>query len=89
LLERTEQADPVDRKQLDKLSKPQIELLSYLANGMSNLEIAKARGISVNTVKDQVATVIQKLEVSNRTQAALFAVKNNIHSQIADARPAG
>ena len=89
LLERAEQADPVDRKQLDKLSKPQIELLSYLANGMSNLEIARARGISVNTVKDQVATVIQKLEVSNRTQAALFAVKNNIHSQIADARPAG
>jgi len=68
-----------DEKQLDRLSKSQVELLSYLARGMSNLEIAKARGISVNTVKAQVATVIQKLEVANRTQAALFAARNNIH----------
>jgi DNA-binding NarL/FixJ family response regulator len=80
--ERSEPAPAIDRRQLDRLSRPQIELLSYLADGLSNLEIAKARGISVNTVKDQVATVIAKLEVSNRTQAALFAVKNNIHSQM-------
>ncbi|NVN88143.1 MAG: response regulator transcription factor [Rhodopseudomonas sp.] len=67
-----------DEKQLDRLSKSQVELLAYLARGMSNLEIAKARGISVNTVKAQVATVIQKLDVANRTQAALFAARNNI-----------
>jgi DNA-binding CsgD family transcriptional regulator len=67
-----------DQKQLAKLTKSQIEILSYLADGMSNIEIAKARGISINTVKDQVATVIEKLDVSNRTQAALFAARNNI-----------
>ena len=62
---------------LDELTRPQIELLSYLANGMSNRQIAKERGMSINTVKSQVATVIQKLNVTNRTQAALFAVRNS------------
>ncbi|KIZ48039.1 LuxR C-terminal-related transcriptional regulator [Rhodopseudomonas sp. BAL398] len=77
-MERDRTGSDRDEKQLDKLSRPQIELLGYLARGMSNLEIAKARGISINTVKAQVATVIQKLDVANRTQAALFAARNNI-----------
>lgn len=70
------QAQPDDRI-LDDLTRPQIELLSYLASGMSNRQIAKERDMSINTVKSQVANVIQKLNVANRTQAALFAVRNS------------
>uniref|UniRef100_Q07I17 Transcriptional regulator, LuxR family n=1 Tax=Rhodopseudomonas palustris (strain BisA53) TaxID=316055 RepID=Q07I17_RHOP5 len=66
-----------DDRVIDDLTRPQIELLSYLANGLSNQQIAKERGMSINTVKSQVANVIQKLNVANRTQAALFAVRNS------------
>jgi len=65
-----------EERALDELTRPQIELLSYLANGLSNQQIAKERGMSVNTVKSQVANIIQKLNVTNRTQAALFAVRH-------------
>ena len=66
-----------DDRVIDDLTRPQIELLSYLANGLSNQQIAKERGMSINTVKSQVANIIQKLNVANRTQAALFAVRNS------------
>jgi len=67
-----------EQKLLGKLTKSQIHILSCLADGLSNNEIAKARGLSVNTVKEQVSIVIEKLGVSNRTQAALFAARNNV-----------
>lgn len=67
-----------DQKIIGKLTKSQLKILSCLADGMSNNDIAKTCGITVNTVKEQVSIVIDKLGVSNRTQAALFAVRNNI-----------
>jgi DNA-binding NarL/FixJ family response regulator len=70
-----------ERKQMDRLSKCQVEMLAYLAKGLTNQQIARARKMSVNTVKAQVATIIQKLEVKNRTQAALFAMKSDTHAQ--------
>jgi DNA-binding NarL/FixJ family response regulator len=67
-----------DRKKLDRLTSNQLQLLCHLAAGASNAEIAKARGVSLNTVKAQVAGVTRKLEFANRTQVALFAARNGI-----------
>ncbi|WP_234713335.1 LuxR C-terminal-related transcriptional regulator [Rhodopseudomonas sp. WA056] len=62
---------------LSELTPSQLELLPYLASGKSNRQIAKERDMSVFTVKSQVAGIIQKLNVANRTQAALFAMRNS------------
>ena len=62
---------------LHDLTPSQLELLPYLASGKSNRQIAKERDMSVFTVKSQVAGIIQKLNVANRTQAALFAMRNS------------
>jgi DNA-binding CsgD family transcriptional regulator len=74
---RTDIGSPSERRLLEELTRPQIELLSYLAAGLTNDQIARQRKMSINTVKAQVAAVIQKLNVNNRTQAALFAARNS------------
>ncbi len=59
-------------KQLD-LSPRERDVLSYLAHGYTNAEIAQALGVSQNTVKTHIKNLFQKLDVSNRTQAAAEA----------------
>jgi DNA-binding NarL/FixJ family response regulator len=51
------------------------EVLSLLADGRSNREIARALQVSEKTVKAHVSAVLAKLGVSDRTQAALLAVR--------------
>ncbi|KPG00647.1 LuxR family transcriptional regulator [Rhodopseudomonas sp. AAP120] len=68
---------PREPQVLHELTPSQLELLPYLASGKSNRQIAKERDMSVFTVKSQVAGIIQKLNVTNRTQAALFAMRNS------------
>ena len=53
-------------------------VLNLLAEGNSNLEIAKKLNISVNTTKVHVCSILQKLSVDDRTQAAVKALKENI-----------
>lgn len=51
------------------------EVLTLLADGRSNREIARALGVSEKTVKTHVSAVLAKLGVADRTQAALLAVR--------------
>jgi DNA-binding NarL/FixJ family response regulator len=51
------------------------EVLTLLADGRSNREIARALGVSEKTVKSHVSAVLAKLGVADRTQAALLAVR--------------
>lgn len=51
------------------LSPRECEILALLASGQSNKELARALGISPNTVKTHVARVLEKLDVPNRVQA--------------------
>jgi len=54
------------------------EVLKHLANGLTNKEIAMSLGISYETVKEHVQHILRKIGVTDRTQAAVWAVRNNI-----------
>ncbi len=60
------------------LTKRESEVLKQLALGLSNKEIAQALSISYETVKEHVQHVLRKLGVSDRTQAAVWAVRNGL-----------
>jgi len=58
------------------LSPRELEILELICQGDSNKEIAQSLGISYQTVKNHVTAILHKLEVSDRTQAVLFALRN-------------
>ena len=60
------------------LTKREREILSLVAEGMSNREIAERLVLSPETVKSHVAAILEKLGVSDRTQAAIYAVRNGL-----------
>jgi DNA-binding NarL/FixJ family response regulator len=61
---------------LDALTSREREVLAEIAKGRSNREIARALTVSEKTVKAHVSSVLAKLGVQDRTQAALLAVRN-------------
>lgn len=68
----------VERDKIEFLTKRELEVLIQVANGMSNKEIALNLDISERTVKNHISNIFKKIDVSDRTQAAVFAIKNNI-----------
>lgn len=62
----------------NNLTAREIEVLDLIAEGMINKEIAKALFISEKTVKNHVSNIFRKLNVSDRTQAAIYAIKHNL-----------
>ena len=63
----------------DKLTRRELEVLRYLEKGCSNKEIARELSISTTTVRTHVSSILRKLGVSNRTQAAIAARQNNVN----------
>ncbi len=61
--------------QLQPLSTREMEILKCIARGQSNKEIAKALGISRQTVKNHMTSILRKLAVNDRTQAAVYALR--------------
>lgn len=59
-----------------KLSPREIEILDQVARGNSNKIIARKLGISDQTVKNHVSAILRKLEVNDRTEAVVFALRN-------------
>ncbi len=79
LVEGLEEKD--SNKELDKirqLTKREYEVLSLIAEGLSNKDIADKLFISEKTVKNHVSSIFKKLDVNDRIQAAIFAFKNDI-----------
>lgn len=68
----------VDKDKIDSLTKRELEVLIQVANGMFNKEIATSLDISERTVKNHISNIFKKIDVSDRTQAAVFAIKNDI-----------
>lgn len=65
-------------KKLVELTKREIQVLKLVAEGMFNRDIAERLEISERTVKNHIANIFKKIQVSDRTQAAVFAIKNNL-----------
>lgn len=62
------------------LTTRELEILNYIVAGMSNKEIASTLFISEKTVKNHITSLLRKLEVEDRTQAAVFAVSQGLFS---------
>lgn len=60
------------------LTQRESEVLRQLANGLTNKEIALALGISYETVKEHVQHILRKIGVTDRTQAAVWAVRKGL-----------
>lgn len=64
------------REAFSPLSPREMEILQCVTRGMSNKEIAYSLGISHQTVKNHMTAILQKLDVEDRTQAAVYALKH-------------
>ena len=60
------------------LSEREREVLKLLADGKDNAEIGRALFISQSTVKNHISNILMKLQVENRIQAAVYAVKSGL-----------
>jgi two-component system, NarL family, response regulator LiaR len=69
---------PTDSSIVDNLSERERDILRLLAGGMSNSDIAQHLFLSEGTVRNYVSSVLTKLGVSDRTQAAVLALKAGI-----------
>lgn len=78
LKKRLEDKNVSSKKYDDVLTRREIEVLKLLAEGLFNKEIAYTLNISEKTVKNHVSNIFKKINVSDRTQAAVYAIKNNL-----------
>jgi two-component system, NarL family, nitrate/nitrite response regulator NarL len=62
------------------LTEKELLVLRLVASGASNPEIAESLSISVNTVKSHLKNILEKLQLTNRTQAATYAIKRGLVS---------
>ena len=60
------------------LSTREIEVLRLIVRGLENAQIADALGISPRTAKNHVSSILTKLGVPNRIQAAVYAVRHDL-----------
>jgi NarL family two-component system response regulator LiaR len=68
----------VRRRLLDQLTPRELEVLAALAHGRANRQIARALAISEETVKAHVSSILAKLQLSDRTQAAIFGLQQRL-----------
>src|SRR5277367_970094 len=67
-----------ERMMRSDLTPRELEILKMLSKGLTNKQICHALGISDNTVKNHVNSIIEKLEVSERTEAATTAIQRGL-----------
>jgi DNA-binding CsgD family transcriptional regulator len=58
------------------LSSRETKILTYISQGYPNKQIALNLGVSQHTIRNQLSTILRKLEVADRTQAAVMAFRN-------------
>ena len=63
----------------DKLTERELEVLSLIARGLSNSDIARQLFLSEGTVRNHVSAILAKLGVADRTQAAVLAIQHGLH----------
>jgi DNA-binding NarL/FixJ family response regulator len=76
---RTQQTSVGEKPPADaSLTEREVEVLKLLAEGTTNKEIATALNVSQGTVKNHVSNILTKLDLRDRTQAAVYAVEHNL-----------
>lgn len=73
-----ELSDSKNLQGLKGLTDRELEVLIQISSGMSNKEIGANLDITERTVKNHVSNIFKKIGVADRTQAALFAIKNKL-----------
>lgn len=68
----------IDNNKIKTLTKREMEILVYIVHGLLNKEIATELNICERTVKNHIFNLFKKINVSDRTQAAVFAIKNDL-----------
>ena len=69
---------PKQTETTDPLSERELEVLRLIARGLSNQEIAGAIVVGEATVRSHVSSILRKLQLASRTQAALFALREGL-----------
>ena len=64
------------------LSPRELEVLARISEGQTNAEVAAALGVTVHAVKFHLASIFGKLDVKNRTEAAVLYLRDADHSRI-------
>ncbi len=72
------QETPVPRERLPDMTGREYQVLRHLGMGLSNREIGKSLGISIETVKEHVQNILRKLNARDRTHAAVRAIRTGI-----------
>ena len=67
-----------DKEKINELTKREMEVLVLVSEGMFNKEIADKLHISERTVKNHISSIFRKIDVADRTQAAVFAIRNSL-----------
>ena len=73
---RMRSSSPIENE--SPLTNRETQVLRHVSMGLSNREVGKSLGISVETVKEHVQNILRKLDVNDRTQAAVWAVKKSL-----------
>lgn len=75
---RTERAPDSEDERLAELTPREREVLECLARGLTNHEMAEELYVSEKTVKTHISSILRKLRVSDRTQAAVYALRHGL-----------
>lgn len=73
-------ARDMDREKMDSLTNREMEILKLVALGHFNKDIASILSITERTVKNHLTSVFQKIDCADRTQAAIFCIRNGVVS---------
>jgi two-component system, NarL family, response regulator DevR len=78
LLERLRNPKPVEDPRLASLTPLERTILEHIAEGMTNRQIANQVNLAEKTIKNYISSILMKLGMSRRTEAAVFAVRSNL-----------
>ena len=83
LAEFNQMKQPMDKnlpeeEKLDALTEREIQILQYLADGLSNAEIGVKLYLSEQTAKKELSQIMQKLHLNNRVQVAAYALRKGL-----------
>jgi DNA-binding NarL/FixJ family response regulator len=77
-LRRLADASSTEGQRVETLSEKELEIIRYVAAGMNNREIAESLSYSEKTVKNYLSVIYQKLHLRDRTQVAIFALRQGL-----------